>query len=105
MFLYLYKNLLTFQVWGGHKQYFGGHQPQNALQWHWACYFLSGHNPHFWRYDRQALIWVHDNWPWQTDREPTDREQRRLAEKGDPKYIFAIPRAIFPKPSPCDEIM
>ena len=43
------------------------------------------------------------------DREPTDREQtdcgqRRLAETGDPKYIFTIPRAILPKPSLCDEI-
>ena len=37
-------------------------------------------------------------------REPTDREQRRLAEKGDPKYIFIIPRAILPKPSFCDEM-
>ena len=34
----------------------------------------------------------------------TDREQCRLAEKGDPKYIFTIPRAILPKPSLCDEI-
>ena len=34
----------------------------------------------------------------------TDRKQRRLAEKGDPKYIFTIPRAILPKPSLCDEI-
>ena len=33
-----------------------------------------------------------------------DREQRRLAEKGDPKYILAIPRAILPKPSLCDEM-
>ena len=33
-----------------------------------------------------------------------DREQRRLAEKGDPKYIFTIPKAILPKPSLCDEI-
>ena len=39
-----------------------------------------------------------------TDCEPTDREQRWLAEKGDPKYIFAIPSAILPKPSLCDEI-
>ena len=39
-----------------------------------------------------------------TDREPTDREQRRLAEKGYPKYIFTIPRAILRKPSLCDEI-
>ena len=31
-----------------------------------------------------------------TDREQTDRVQRRLAEKGDPKYIFTIPRAILP---------
>ena len=37
------------------------------------------------------------------DREQTDREQRRLAEKGDPKYIFTIPKAILPKPSLCDE--
>ena len=28
----------------------------------------------------------------------------RLAEKGDPKYIFTIPRAILPKPSLCDKI-
>ena len=34
----------------------------------------------------------------------TDREQRRLAEKGDPKYILIISRAILPKPSLCDEI-
>ena len=33
----------------------------------------------------------------------TDREQRRLAEKGDTKY-FAILRAILPKPSLFDEI-
>ena len=39
-----------------------------------------------------------------TDREPTDREQRRLAEKGDPKFIFPIPKAILPKPSFCDEM-
>ena len=39
-----------------------------------------------------------------TDREQSDREQRRLAEKGTPKYIFTIPRAILPKPSLCDEI-
>ena len=45
------------------------------------------------------LKWVHDNWPQQTD-----REQRRLAEKGHPKYIFTIPRAILPKPSLSDEI-
>ena len=52
---------------------------------------------------------VHDNWPRQTDCEPTDREQtdrgqRRLAEKGDPKCIFTIPRAILPKLSLRDEI-
>ena len=34
----------------------------------------------------------------------TDCEQRRLAEKGDPKYIFNIPRAILLKPSRCDKI-
>ena len=39
-----------------------------------------------------------------TDREQTDRKQHRLAEKGNPKYIFTIPRAILPKPSLCDEI-
>ena len=33
-----------------------------------------------------------------------DHEQRRLAEKGNPKYIFTIPKAILPKPSLCDEI-
>ena len=38
-----------------------------------------------------------------TDREQTDRGQRRLAEKGDPKYIFTIPRAILPKLSLCNE--
>ena len=36
-----------------------------------------------------------------TDREQiehlqSDREQRRLAEKGNSKYIFTIPRAILP---------
>ena len=40
-----------------------------------------------------------------TDHEQTDRKQRLLAEKGNPKYIFTIPRAILPKPSLCDEIM
>ena len=40
----------------------------------------------------------------QTDRKQTDHEQRRLAEKDDPKYIFTIARAILPKPSLCDEI-
>ena len=44
-------------------------------------------------------IRVHNNCPRQTD-----REQRRLAKKGDPKYIFTIPRAILPKPLLCDEI-
>ena len=39
-----------------------------------------------------------------TDRKQTDRVQRRLTEKGYPKYIFAIPRAILPKPSRCDKI-
>ena len=39
-----------------------------------------------------------------TDREQTDSEQHRLAEKGDPKYIFTIPRAILSKPSLCDEM-
>ena len=34
----------------------------------------------------------------------TDRKQRRLAEKGNPKYIFTIPRAILPKPSLCDKL-
>ena len=34
----------------------------------------------------------------------TDRKQRRLTEKGDPKYISTITRAILPKPSLCDEI-
>ena len=34
----------------------------------------------------------------------TDREQRRLAEKGDPKYIFTIPKAILSQSSLCDEI-
>ena len=39
-----------------------------------------------------------------TDREPTDREQRQLAGKGDPQHISTIPRAVLPKPSLCDEI-
>ena len=44
-----------------------------------------------------------------TDREPTDRkqtdhEQRRLAEKGYPEFIFTIPRVILPKLSLCDKI-
>ena len=47
---------------------------------------------------------VHNNWPRQTGREQTDCEQRRLAEKGDPKYIFTIPRDILPKFLLCDEI-
>ena len=34
----------------------------------------------------------------------TDREQGRLAEKSDPKYMFTFPRAILPKPSICDKI-
>ena len=34
----------------------------------------------------------------------TDREQCQLAEKGNRKYIFTIPRAILPKPSVCDKI-
>ena len=48
---------------------------------------------------RLVVAW---QWCWEsttTDREPTDREQCRLSEKGDPKYIFTIPRAILPKPS------
>ena len=24
---------------------FGGHKPQNTLQWHWACYFILERNP------------------------------------------------------------
>ena len=39
-----------------------------------------------------------------TDRKQTDRKEHRLVEKGDPKYIFTIPRAILPKPSLCDKI-
>ena len=53
---------------------------------------------------RDILTRVHDNWPQQTDSEPTDRKQRRLAENCDPKYIFTIPRPILPKPSLCDEM-
>ena len=51
-----------------------------------------------------SLKGVHDNWPRQTDREQADHEQRRLAEKGDSKYIFTIPRAILLKASLCDKI-
>ena len=28
---------------GGTSSILGGHRPQNVLQWHRACYFLSGH--------------------------------------------------------------
>ena len=41
---------------------------------------------------------------WLNEFTTTACEQRQLAEKGDPKYIFTIPRAILPKPSLCDEI-
>ena len=44
------------------------------------------------------------SWRETTDRKQTDRVQRQLAEKGDPKYIFTIPRAILPKRSRCDKI-
>ena len=47
---------------------------------------------------------VHDNSPRQNNREQTDREQRRLAEMGNPKHIFTISRAILPQPSLFDEI-
>ena len=40
----------------------------------------------------------------QTGSKTTDREQRQLAEKSDPKYIFTIPIAILPQLSLCDEI-
>ena len=40
----------------------------------------------------------------QIDHLQSDREQRRLAEKGNSKYIFTIPRDILPKLSLCDEI-
>ena len=33
-----------------------------------------------------------------------DREQPRLDEKSDPKYISTIPKAILPKLSLCDKI-
>ena len=39
-----------------------------------------------------------------TDRKQTDHKEHRLAEKGDTKYIFTIPKAILPKPSLCDKI-
>ena len=32
----------------GTSSSFPGHKPQNALQWHQACYFLVQHNPRFW---------------------------------------------------------
>ena len=51
-----------------------------------------------------SLKRVHDNWSRQTDCEQADREQRRLAEKDNSKYIFTIPRATLPKASLCDEI-
>ena len=41
---------------------------------------------------------VHDNWPRQTDREQTNREQRRLAEKGDSKNILLSPEPSCPNP-------
>ena len=40
---------------------------------------------------------VHDNCLQKTDHEQTDHKQRQSAKKGDPKYIFTIPRAILPK--------
>ena len=30
---------------GGTSSIFGGHKPQNTLQWHWACYFILERNP------------------------------------------------------------
>ena len=46
---------------GGTCSFFGGTGPRNALQWHRACYFLSGHNPslegHNSRLGAQAVIW------------------------------------------------
>ena len=58
---------------------------------------------------RLALLLLRMNGSTTTDREPTDHEQTdrgqcQLAEKGNPKYIFTIPRAILPKPSLRDEM-
>ena len=42
-----------------------------------------------------------------TDHKPTDREQRRLAENCDPKYIFTIPnysQSHLAQTSLCDEM-
>ena len=50
-----------------------------------------------------SVIW-HTTGSTTTDHEPIDREQRRLAENCDSKYIFTIPIAILPKPSLCDEM-
>ena len=54
---------------------------------------------------------VHKNWYFTaTNKGPRQLtatnllQQRRLAEKGDPKCIFTIPRAILPKPSLNDKI-
>ena len=55
-----------------------------------------GEDPKKSRFERRALSWYGST--------TTDREQLRLGEKGNPKYIFTIPRAILPKPSPCDKI-
>ena len=34
-----------FSSWNKILLTLGGHRPRNALQWHRACYFFSGHNP------------------------------------------------------------
>ena len=58
-----------------------------------------------WRQDsRGELSRVRSVAPGCPASKTTDRVQRRLAEKGYPKYIFTIPRAILPKPSRCDKI-
>ena len=32
------------RTFGGTSCILGGHKPRNALQWHWACYFVLGDN-------------------------------------------------------------
>ena len=39
-----------------HYSRLGGHRPQNALQWHRVCYFLSGRDP---RLGGTILAWGH----------------------------------------------
>ena len=49
------------QACGVQKKHFGGLRHGNALQWHWACYFVLGPNPRlvgtFLAWGARAVIW------------------------------------------------